>query len=136
MWYDAAGIWLALIGWSAAGDCTSSPCPVHRMDRNRQREPVCILLVQNSRFVDPGSTSASIPNLASRALSLCLQRLSADWQARYYHPIIMVETFVDRESYQATATSLGFGTAWATVPDSKRVAQGLYSGTTGPKSSG
>jgi len=98
---DAAGNRVALIGWSAAA--------MHLKARDQsiewtdqQREARLHLLVQNSRFVILAQRQ-QYPNLASRALSLCLQRLSEDWQARYHHPIVMVETFVDRESYQATA---------------------------------
>jgi hypothetical protein len=35
------------------------------------------------------------PHLASHALALVTRRLSADWQAKYGHPIFMVETFVE-----------------------------------------
>ena len=35
------------------------------------------------------------PNLASRILGANLRRLSADWQARYHHPVLLAETFVD-----------------------------------------
>jgi len=37
----------------------------------------------------------TFPNLGSRSLRLTLDRLSADWQARYGHPVVLVETFVD-----------------------------------------
>ena len=60
------------------------------------------LLAQNSRFVILAKRQ-ELPNLASRALSLCLKRLSADWQAHYHHPILMVESFVDRQLFRATA---------------------------------
>jgi hypothetical protein len=42
----------------------------------------------------------SVPNLGSFALSRVLERLSRDWQARYGHPILVVETFVDPERFQ------------------------------------
>src|SRR5205814_7611866 len=44
----------------------------------------------------------TFPNLASRSLSLCLRRLSADWQARYDHPVVLIETFVDPEQFCGT----------------------------------
>jgi len=51
----------------------------------------------------------TFPNLASRSLSLCLHRLSADWQARYHHPVVLVETFVDPEQFCGTVyTSSGW----------------------------
>ena len=128
---DAAGNWLALIGWSAAA--------MHLKARDqsiewtdRQREARLHLLAQNSRWVILAQRQ-QYPHLASRALSLCLQRLAADWQARYHHPIVMVETFVDRESYHATAYKasgwqpLGYSSGF------KRVAQDFYQRHDRPK---
>lgn len=128
---DAQGNWLALLGWSAAA--------MHLKARDqsiewsdRQREGRLHLLAQNSRFVILAPRQ-QFPNLASRALSLCLKRLSADWQEQYRHPIVMVETFVDRASYQATAYKasgwqpLGYSSGF------KRVAQDFYQRHDRPK---
>lgn len=58
------------------------------------------LVVNNARFLLlPGR---DIPNLGSRLLRLVTDRLSADWQARYGHPILAVETFVNPEQFQGT----------------------------------
>ena len=38
-------------------------------------------------------------------LRLTLDRLSADWQARYGHPVVLVETFVDPEQFCGTVYS-------------------------------
>jgi len=66
-------------------------------EQRRRRLP---LLVNNCRFLlHPDKT---FPNLASRSLSLCLHRLSADWQARYGHPVVLVETFVDPDQFNGT----------------------------------
>jgi hypothetical protein len=128
---DAKGKWLALIGWSAAA--------MHLKARDqfiewsdRQREGRLHLLAQNSRFVILAERQ-QFPNLASRALSLCLKRLSEDWQRQYHHPIVMVETFVDRETYQATAYKasgwqpLGYSSGF------KRVVQDFYQRHDRPK---
>jgi hypothetical protein len=128
---NTKGDWLALIGWSAAA--------MHLKARDqsiewsdRQREARLHLLAQNSRFVILAQRQ-QFPNLASRALSLCLKQLSADWQAKYHHPIVMVETFVDRESYQGTAYKasgwqpLGYSSGF------KRVAQDFYQRHDQPK---
>jgi len=65
-----------------------------------QRRRRLALIVNNCRFLLlPDKT---FPNLASRSLSLCLRRLSADWQARYDHPVVLVETFVDPEQFCGT----------------------------------
>ena len=42
------------------------------------------------------------PNLSPAALSRVLARLSAEWQARDGHPILVVETLVDPERFQGT----------------------------------
>ena len=35
-------------------------------------------------------------------MSLALDRLSGDWQTRYGHPVLVVETFVDPEQFDGT----------------------------------
>lgn len=63
-------------------------------EQRRRRLP---LVVNNCRFLLlPHKT---FPNLGSRALRLTLDRLSADWQERYGHPVVLVETFVDPEQF-------------------------------------
>jgi len=44
-----------------------------------------------------------VPHLASHLLGLATRRLSADWQARYGHPIWLLETFVECDRFAATA---------------------------------
>jgi hypothetical protein len=66
-------------------------------EQRRRRLP---LVVNNCRFLLlPDKT---VPNLASRSLRLALDRLSADWQQRYGHPVLIVETFVDPEQFCGT----------------------------------
>jgi len=58
------------------------------------------LLTNNMRFlVVPW---AKVPHLASHVLAQVAARLSADWQAKYGHPIYLVETFVECERFRAT----------------------------------
>lgn len=128
---DAGGHWLALLGWSAAA--------LHLKARDQsiewsdqQREARLHLLAQNSRLVVLADRH-KLPNLASRALSLCLERLSQDWQKKYRHPIVMVESFVDRELHHATAYKasgwepLGYSSGF------KRVSQDFYERHDRPK---
>ena len=42
------------------------------------------------------------PNLGSRFLGLCTRRINADWQARYHHPRLLLETFCDPERRRGT----------------------------------
>ena len=44
-----------------------------------------------------------VSHLASHLLALATRRLSADWHARYGHPVWLVETFVEQDRFAATA---------------------------------
>jgi len=69
-------------------------------EQRRRRLP---LVVNHCRFLlRPDKT---FPNLASRSRRLTLDRLSADWQTRYGHPVVLVETFVDPEQFCGTVYS-------------------------------
>lgn len=43
-----------------------------------------------------------VRSLASHLLSAAVQRVSADWQCKYGHPIFLLETFVDPERFAGT----------------------------------
>ena len=51
------------------------------------------LIANNSRFLILPDWHQ--PNLGSRVLSLTEKRVAADWQARFGHPLLLLETFVD-----------------------------------------
>ena len=57
------------------------------------------LITNNTRFLIPGWVQ--VPCLASYTLSRISKRISADWQARYGHQILCLETFVD-EQFEGT----------------------------------
>lgn len=59
------------------------------------------LVTNNTRFLI--LPWVGVPHLASWALGQVLRRLSADWQHKYGHPIVLVETFVERERFAATS---------------------------------
>jgi len=40
--------------------------------------------------------------MGSRILSLCKKRILEDWQKRFFHPILLLETFVDPRYFQGT----------------------------------
>jgi hypothetical protein len=44
-----------------------------------------------------------VAHLASHLLARATRRLSADWQARYGHPVWLVETFVEQDRFVGTA---------------------------------
>ena len=67
----------------------------------RQRARRLAFVVNHSRFLVLPER-ARFPNLASRVLGLALRRLSDDWQARWHHPVLVVESFVDEAQYRGT----------------------------------
>jgi len=94
------GQWVALLTFSAAA--------FHLKLREhwirwtpRQCARRLLFVVNNSRFLVLPER-ARFPNLASRVLGLCLRRLSADWQAQWEHPVLVVESFVDESRYRGT----------------------------------
>jgi hypothetical protein len=44
-----------------------------------------------------------VAHLASHLLARATRRLSGDWQARYGHPVWLVETFVESDRFAGTA---------------------------------
>jgi hypothetical protein len=101
LWYVAAwrDQWLALLSFSApAWKCAARDHWIgwdfrHQYDRLH-------LIANNSRFlILPGHHD---PNLASRTLSLCEQRLGPDWRERFGHPLWLLETFVDPRYFHGT----------------------------------
>jgi hypothetical protein len=59
------------------------------------------LITNNTRFLIPATVR--VPHLASWTLGQVTRRLSADWQRKYGHPILLVETFVDRARFRGTS---------------------------------
>lgn len=55
------------------------------------------LLAYNTRFLI--LPWVRVPHLASHLLGRVARRLSADWEARYGHPVYYLETFVDTERF-------------------------------------
>jgi hypothetical protein len=94
------GKWVALLGWSSAAyHLRPRDAWIGWTDSLRQSRRG--LVACHARFVllGPKWTWAS---LASRILSLNLQRLSEDWQRYHDHPILLAETFVDPEHFVGT----------------------------------
>ena len=96
---DGRGQWLGVLVFCAASR------RLRARDRwigwtEEQRRRRLPLVVNNCRFLLlPHKT---FPNLGSRSLRLTLDRLSDDWQARYGHAVVLVETFVDPEQFCGT----------------------------------
>lgn len=92
--------WIALLGWSSAAFHVG-PRDAWIGWTDTQRQACRHLVACNARFlILPGP--ARCPNLASQILSLNLQCLSHDWEQRYGHPLLLVETYVDPERFEGT----------------------------------
>lgn len=94
VWYVATwrGQWVAQLSLSAA----ALKCGVR--DRwigwdFRSQYGRLKLIANNSRFLILPDWHR--PNIGSRVLSLTERRVVADWQARFAHPLLLLETFVD-----------------------------------------
>ena len=121
---EVDGQWVALLTFSAAA--------LHLKGRERwigwsprQRARRLGLVVNNSRFLVLPQRQR-YPNLASRVLGLILRRLSADWQQRWAHPVLVVESFVDESQYRGTCyRACGFEAVGATE-GFKRASRDFY----------
>jgi hypothetical protein len=58
-------------------------------------------IANNTRFLI--LRGVRVPHLASHLLGRLTRRLSADWQARYGHPIHLVESFVEPARFAGTS---------------------------------
>lgn len=65
---------------------------------NEQRQRNLKLIANNMRFLLLGK----IPHLASHILGQIARRISRDWQEKYGHGIVMLETFVEIARFRGT----------------------------------
>ena len=127
---EVHGQWVALLAWSA---------PAFRLkDREQwlgwttaQKRRRLSLLANNSRFLV--LPDHSVPNLASRVMKLCLQRLATDWQAAYGHPVLVVESFVDSQLFRGTCYKAGGWTLLGQTQGYRRARQDYYVAHDRPK---
>lgn len=96
---DHSGAWLALLGFGAAA-LACRPRDAYVGWSDEQHFARLRYVVNNQRFcVLPEGRRH---NLASAALARSLARLSGDYQARWGHPVLLVETFVDPARHLGT----------------------------------
>jgi hypothetical protein len=94
------GAWVALLGWNVPAfhlrfrEDWSGWTIEQRLKRRK-------FWVQNSRFLLL-TESGKFPNLASRVLGLCCQRLSQDWDDAFGHPLLAAESFVDPQRFSGS----------------------------------
>lgn len=96
---DASGEWAALVGFGAAAlACKPRDAYLGWSDEAHFRR--LRYVTNNQRFcVLPAGRRQ---NLASFVLARTLRRLSADFEARWGHPVLVVETFVDPSRHAGT----------------------------------
>lgn len=90
------------------------------------------LIAQNSRFLVRANAHA-YPNLASCILSQVAQRISADWQQAFGHPILALETFIDPQRFRGTCYKAAGWLRLGKTRGSKRSYQDFYEDTQHPK---
>jgi len=74
---------------------------------SKQRDNRLHFVVNNSRYLIAPKYEG-VPNLASKILSLLANRISADWQRRYGHPVLVIETYVDTENTGSCYSAAGW----------------------------
>ena len=129
VWYGALwrGEWVALASFSAAAlKCQARDAWIgwtlrHKYDRLH-------LVANNTRFL----LVRPVPNLGSRVLGLCARHLVRDWPARFHHPLVLLETFVDPSRFVGTVYR---GAGWTEVGMTRgfRRARGGYRAGSTPK---
>ncbi len=131
LWYLASWHeqWVALLSFSAAAwkcaprDRWIGWSYTHQYDRLK-------LVVNQSRFcILPGW---QVPNLGSHVLALCEKRLCADWQKRFGHPVLLLETFVDPARFRGTVYRAANWILAGTSRGYRRVSKG-YTNAHAPK---
>ena len=96
---ERAGRWVALVGWGAAALKIRHREAFVGWDEKTKYQRLH-LVANNVRFLI--LPWVEVPHLASVVLSRNLRRLSADWEARYDHPILLAETFIDLARFHGT----------------------------------
>jgi len=124
------GQWLAIGAWCAAA--------LHLKARDQfigwtdeQRRRRLALLANNARLLV--LSSCHYPNLVSRFMKGMLGRLTADWQAAWGHPVVLVETFVDPYLFQGTAYKVSGWSQLGETSGWKRSAVDFYEAHDRPK---
>lgn len=127
---DAQGEWVGVLIFAAAAlHLRPRDAWINWSDEQRRRR--LALVANNVRFLlVPDRT---VPNLGSAALSRVLARLSEDWQERYEHPILIVETFVDPDRFQGTVYRASGWTELGRTQGNGRHARDFYENHGKPK---
>ena len=94
---ECDGHWVALLTWNAAAfNLRLRETWIGWTPQQKKRR--LTLVVNNSRFV----VLVRVPNLASRVMKLCVERVSSDWLQTYNHEVLAAESFVDAQLFRGT----------------------------------
>ena len=128
IWYaadDGTGSWPALAAFSASAlKCDARDAWIGWS--RREQFGRLHLIVNNVRLLLLGRR----PNLGSRFLALCARRISADWQARHRHPLLLLETFVDPGRFRGTVYRAANWTPVGETRGYRRRGDGYVAGST------
>jgi hypothetical protein len=118
------GRWVALLGWNAPA--WHLKLREDWLDwSEEQRRGRLHFIAQNSRFLILADRGR-FPNLGTRAMKLCLERLSQDWQAEHGHPLLALESFVDGQLFRGTIYKAANWTLLGATAGYRRVAEDFY----------
>jgi hypothetical protein len=124
------GQWVGLVAWSAGA---------YRLKLREewigwnpsQKKRRLSLVANNSRFLILEGWHE--PNLASRLMKLCLQRLSQDWTDLYGHGVLVAESFVDPQQFLGTCYKASGWTLLGQTQGYRRSRQDFYLAHDRPK---
>lgn len=124
------GEWMALLAWSAGS--------FNLKDREewigwnlKQKKRRLTLWVNNSRFLI--LPKGRHPNLASKVMKLCMERLSNDWFGTYGHELLGAESFVDSQMFRGTCYKASGWTLLGQTKGYRRSRQNYYTEHDRPK---
>ena len=120
---DAQGDWLGVLVFCAAAR-RLRPRDQWIGWSEEQRRRRLPLIASNTRFLL--LPHKAVPNLGSKTLRLVLARLADDWQARYGHPVLIVETFVDPVHFAGTLYTASGWTELGQTDGTGRHARDFY----------
>lgn len=124
------GQWVGLVAWSAGAYGLKLREEWIGWNPSQKKRRLS-LVANNSRFLILEGWHE--PNLASRLMKLCLQRLSQDWTDLYGHGVLVAESFVDPQQFLGTCYKASSWTLLGQTQGYRRSRQDFYLAHDRPK---
>ena len=124
------GQWVGLVAWSAGAYGLKLREEWIGWNRSQKKRRLS-LVANNSRFLILEGWHE--PNLASRLMKLCLQRLSQDWTDLYGHGVLVAESFVDPQQFLGTCYKASGWTLLGQTQGYRRSREDFYLAHNHPK---